>query len=69
MHKTIITILIFAYILIGIFMSGCIREEWEKPSLLDIIFWPIFICIFLIFGLMNGMYVLGQKLKEYFRNK
>lgn len=64
MQKVIIIIATFIYFLIGIFASGLIQEEWEGPSMLLILLWPLVLSLFILFSVMNAAYELGKKLKE-----
>lgn len=63
MQKTIIIIAI-AYFLIGMFASGFIQEEWEKPSMLLILLWPLVLSLFILFSVIGAAYELGKKLKK-----
>lgn len=64
MQEVIIIIIAIAYFLIGIFASGLIQEEWEKPSMILILLWPLVLSLFILFGVMDTAYDLGKKLKE-----
>ena len=64
MQEVIIIIIAIVYFLIGIFASGLIQEEWEKPSMILILLWPLVLSLFILFGVMDAAYDLGKKLKE-----
>ena len=64
MQEVIIIIIAIAYFLIGIFASGLIQEEWEKPSMMLILLWPLVLSLFILFRVMDTAYDLGKKLKE-----
>ena len=64
MQEVIIIIIAIVYFLIGIFASGLIQEEWEKPSMILILLWPLVLSLFILFGVMDIAYDLGKKLKE-----
>lgn len=64
MQEVIIIIIAIAYFLTGIFASGLIQEEWEKPSMTLILLWPLVLSLFILFRVMDTAYDLGKKLKE-----
>ena len=53
MQKVIVIIVIFVYILIGMFASGFIQEDWEKPSIMLMILWPLVLFLNVLFSLVN----------------
>ena len=64
MQKVIVIIVIFVYILIGMFASGFIQEDWEKPSIMLMILWPLVLFLYVLFSLVNVAYELGKKMKD-----
>lgn len=60
MQKVIVIIVIFVYILIGMFASGFIQEDWEKPSIMLMILWPLVLFLYVLFSLVNVSYELGK---------
>lgn len=69
MNRVIVGTVMTIYILIGIFVSSLLQEEWEKPSLLLMASWPLVIGMFIVFGLVSIPYYLGKKLKDWFRKR
>lgn len=64
MQEVIIIIIAIVYFLTGIFASGLIQEEWETPSMILILLWPLVLSLFILFRVMDAAYDLGKKLKE-----
>ena len=64
MQEVMIIIIAIVYFLTGIFASGLIQEEWESPSMLLILLWPLVLSLFILFRVMDAAYDLGKKLKE-----
>ena len=62
--QRMIIIIAIVYFLTGIFASGLIQEEWEKPSMMLILLWPLVISLFILIRVMDAAYDLGKKLKE-----
>lgn len=66
--KIIIFICLLIYLVIGLFICGIINEEWQKPDMCTILFWPIVVILFIVLGIVNGIYELGQKLHDKLNN-
>lgn len=64
MQEVMIIIIAIVYFLTGIFTSGLIQEEWETPSMILILLWPLVLSLFILFRVMDVAYDLGKKLKE-----
>lgn len=62
--QRMIIIIAITYFLIGIFTCGLIQEEWEKPSMLLILLWPLVLSLCILLSVMDAAYDLGKKLKE-----
>lgn len=66
--KIIIFICLLIYLAIGLFICGIANEEWQKPDIITILFWPILVIAFVVLGIVNGIYELGQKLHNKLNN-
>ena len=62
--QRMIIIIAIVYFLTGIFASGLIQKEWENPSMMLILLWPLVISLFILLRVMDAAYDLGKKLKE-----
>lgn len=64
---------ILSYLMIGAFFNGLFSEEWQKPSLLFMIVWPIAVISFVIIFLVGKFYDAGlmliKRTKEKHDNK
>lgn len=64
----LITILsIFVYILIGWFVRALIQEDWEEPSMLLALVWPLASLVYLVIHIFVLIEVLANKIKEKMR--
>ena len=62
--QRMIIIIAIAYFSIGMFASGFIQEEWEKPSMVLILLWPLVLFLLIPLVFIGAAYELGKKLKE-----
>ena len=56
--------LTIVYILIGWFVRSLCQEDWEPPSLLLALLWPVIVVLCLIFKLLEAVDRLARKIKE-----
>lgn len=66
--KILIFICLLIYLTIGIFICGIINEEWQKLDMITVLSWPILVILFIVLGIINGAYELGQKLHDKLNN-
>lgn len=57
MSKVVLLIAVLGYLAFGLFLSAII--DGENPSVLIILFWPIAIVVFLLFGIIGLIYKAG----------
>lgn len=66
-------IIIIAYLLIGTFITSTIENTFPcdrlTESLLLGAFWPITLVIFVVFGVLNLVYIAGEKVCNWLRSK
>lgn len=62
--KVLIVIAVIVYILIGVVIDTVVREEWQSPSVMVWVFWPMFIGMIIIFGIINGAMIIGKKIRD-----
>jgi uncharacterized protein YneF (UPF0154 family) len=66
--KILIFICLLVYLTIGVFICGIINEEWQKLDMITVLSWPILVILFIVLGIINGVYELGQKLHDKLNN-
>ena len=64
MQKLLLGAGIFGYLLVGIFVDSLLSEDWQQPSVMMIMLWPIALFGFILFGIAAVVYELGNKLKK-----
>lgn len=64
MGKTIISLILLGYFLMGIFVSSIITGEDTEGALLLILFWPIALLMLLLLGVVTLVYKAGIKIHE-----
>ena len=66
-------IIVIAYLLIGTFIASAIENTFPcvrlTESLLLGAFWPITLIIFNVFGILNLVYIAGEKVGNWLRSK
>lgn len=65
--------IVIAYLLIGTFIASVIENTFPgdgiTASLLLGAFWPITLVIFVVFGMLNLVYIAGEKVGNWLRSK
>ena len=64
MQKLLLGAGIFGCLLVGIFVDSLLSEDWQQPSVMMIMLWPIALFGVILFGIAAVVYELGNKLKK-----
>lgn len=64
MNVVIGIFILIGYLAIGIIFNGAMNEEWEKFSLILMLFWPLALAVLLLAGFFTLMLGIGEKIKE-----
>lgn len=52
------------YVFAGMVVDSAIRESWQKPSIIGVLFWPATVCVLAVFGLIGFAMIIGEKIRE-----
>ncbi|MFR1344636.1 MAG: hypothetical protein ACLSBC_01340 [[Clostridium] scindens] len=52
------------YLLIGLFMDSVVKEEWQQPSIVSILFWPLVLIMLIVLGILTGVMNLGEWVRK-----